>query len=294
MYLPKVQIIIPVYNAGPYLKRCLDSVRTQTFAGWQAILVDDASTDGSWAAVCEAASADSRFVCIRQAKNQGAAAARNRALQRLCSEYTAFLDADDYWEPDMLAVLLEKAETYHCDVVQCRFLYDFAGGKQALSRGAFPADKELFGESLRAVYLKMITGISMNHVCMKLIRTQCMEGLVFDQALKTAEDLQFCIALFQRVERYYFVDMALYHYCRNAQSLTGKGLPLREKIRANACISKTLVRTLPAWGMDTMYYRALAYLRPCILVVLKILRMAQEQIFKGMAGKKGRGEKHAG
>lgn len=276
---PKIQIIIPVYNAEPYLRRCLESVRAQTFTQWQAILVDDASADASYTIMNEYASLDSRFICLRQQENHGAAAARNRALQHLCGTYTAFLDADDYWEHNMLEVLLEQAETYDSDVVQCRFIYDFPGGKQVLPRGAFSKSVELCGKSLRRVYVKMMTGINMNHVCMKLIRTQLLEGLAFDTALKTAEDLQFCIQLFGRVERYCFVDRALYHYRRNEQSLTGKGLPLREKFRANRYISQCLVRALPAWDMDRAYYRALSYMRPYTLVLLKILRMIQERFF---------------
>lgn len=281
MHRPKVQIIIPVYNAGPYLRRCLESVQAQTFTDWQAIVIDDASTDGSYAVLCEFASMDSRFVCMRQPENGGVAAARNTALQHLCCEYTAFLDADDYWEPDMLAVMLEKAEAGQCDIVQCRFIYDFPGGGQLLPRGAFAKDTVLCGKALKQVYRKMMTGINMNHVCMKLIRTQCMAGLSFDTALQTAEDLQFCIALFQQVKRYCFINAVLYHYRRSAQSLTGRGLPLREKLRANRRIAKSMVLALPAWDMDTSFYEILSHMRPYLLILLKILRMIQERMMSG-------------
>ncbi|MBO5033728.1 MAG: glycosyltransferase family 2 protein [Lachnospiraceae bacterium] len=275
---PRIQIIIPVYNAENYLKRCLDSIQMQTFTDWQAIIVDDASFDGSTDIIKDYCSADERFVYIRLEVNSGAAAARNVALSRLSSEYTAFLDADDYWEHDMLAHLMEKAEKNASDIVQCRFIYDFPGGKQLLPKGAFSKDVSLCDESLRQVYLRMMTGINMNHVCMKLMRTQLLKGMQFDTRLKTAEDLNFCIRLFQRVRKYDFINEALYHYCRNETSLTGNGLSAMEKFKANKHISDDLIDALPALGMDNIFYRGLSYMRPYTITVSKIWRMLCEKV----------------
>ena len=83
----------------------------------------------------------------------------------------------------------------------------------------------------------MSTGINMNHVCMKLIRTELIKDIRFDPTLKTAEDLKFCVELFCKVESYYFINRAFYHYCRNEESLTGRGLGGREKLKANRRVS---------------------------------------------------------
>ncbi len=278
MNSPKVQIIIPVYNAENYLRRCFDSLMAQTFTDWQAIIVNDASSDTSADIIEEYRSADDRFVCIKLEVNGGVASARNTALSRLSAEYTAFLDADDYWERDMLAHLLEKAEKNASDIVQCCFVYDFPNGKRYLPKGAFSKDVSLCDASLKKVYFKMMTGINMNHVCMKLIRTQLLEGLQFDTTLKTAEDLNLCIRLFQRVKKYDFVNEALYHYCRNQTSLTGNGLSAAEKLKANRRISVDLVNALPAWGMDNIFYKGLSYMRPYTIMVSKIRRIICEKI----------------
>ncbi len=276
---PKVQIIIPVYNAEKYLRKCLDSLKAQTFTNWQAIIVDDASSDSSSDIIEEYCSADGRFVYIKLEANGGTAAARNVALSRLSSEYTAFLDADDYWESDMLLHMTEKAEKNSSDVVQCRFIYDFANGKQFLPKGAFSKDVSLCDKSLKRVYVKMMTGINMNHVCMKLIRTELIKGLQFDTTLRTAEDLNFCIKLFHRVKKYDFINKALYHYCRNETSITGKGLSSAEKFKANKRISGDLVNALPAWGMDNLFYKTLSNMRPYIIAVSKVRRMLCEKAF---------------
>lgn len=274
---PQVQIVIPVYNAEKYLRRCLDSVKSQTYAKWQVIIVDDASFDGSAEIIREYCSTDSRFICMKQNQNGGVAKARNAALPYLTSEYIAFLDADDYWECDMLAYLIERATKNASDIVQCRFIYDFPGGKQVLPKGAFSKDVSLYDASLKQIYIKMMTGINMNHVCMKLIRTNLIQELQFDTSLKTAEDLAFCIKLFQKVKRYDFINKALYHYYRNETSLTGNGLSLVEKFRANKRVSVDLAAALPIWGIDNAFYKVLSYMRPYVITVSKVWRIICEK-----------------
>ena len=99
--MPRFSIIIPVYNVAPYLRECLDSVVAQTFADWEAICVDDGSTDGSGAILDEYAAKDNRFRVIHQA-NAGVSAARNAALDVARGEWICFIDADDIWHRDFL------------------------------------------------------------------------------------------------------------------------------------------------------------------------------------------------
>jgi len=98
---PSFSIIIPVYNVAPYLRECLDSVLAQTFTDWEAICVDDGSTDGSGTIIDEYAARDKRFKVIHQ-KNAGVSAARNRALDEATGEWIGFLDADDVWVKEWL------------------------------------------------------------------------------------------------------------------------------------------------------------------------------------------------
>lgn len=108
---PKFSIIIPVYNVAPYLCECLDSVLAQTFTCWEAICIDDGSTDGSGAILDEYAAKDSRFRVIHQA-NAGVSAARNTALGLLHGEWVLFLDGDDMFHKDSLNVIREYTVTY--------------------------------------------------------------------------------------------------------------------------------------------------------------------------------------
>ena len=113
--MPFFSIIIPVYNVAPYLRECLDSVVAQTFTDWEAICVDDGSTDGSGAILDEYAAKDSRFKVIHQS-NTGVSAARNAALDVAKGEWICFLDADDLWHERFLEVFLAGMREYPNDV----------------------------------------------------------------------------------------------------------------------------------------------------------------------------------
>lgn len=102
-----VTILIAVYNAEQFLHQCLDSLKEQTFGDFQAICVDDASTDGSLSILHSYAATDSRFEVISLEENVGQARARNIALERAKGEYTCFLDSDDWLSPDALQAAVD-------------------------------------------------------------------------------------------------------------------------------------------------------------------------------------------
>lgn len=97
-------LIIPVYNVEKYLNDCLDSVLNQTFQDWEAICVDDGSTDGSLVILAEYSAKDTRIKVIQQ-KNSGTATARNTGLNKANGDYILFLDSDDWLESNALQTL---------------------------------------------------------------------------------------------------------------------------------------------------------------------------------------------
>lgn len=121
-HTPRISIIIPVYKVENYLEKCLESVLLQTLSDLEIILVDDGSPDAC-PAICDSyARKDTRIQVIHQ-DNQGLAGARNTGLRRATGEYVAFLDADDYLEPDAYAKLYTKAIKYDADIVFCQAKY---------------------------------------------------------------------------------------------------------------------------------------------------------------------------
>lgn len=112
----KVSVIIPVYNAQQYLKQCLDSICQQTLHEIEIICIDDGSTDDSLRILQEYTKKESRLQILTQ-KNQGAGAARNCGLRAAKGLYLSFLDADDFFEPNMLEEALNEIETYKADFI---------------------------------------------------------------------------------------------------------------------------------------------------------------------------------
>jgi GT2 family glycosyltransferase len=110
--VPKVSVITPTYNAAATIGRAIATVQAQTFTDWEHIIIDDGSTDDTRAAV--AAARDSRLQYLYQ-PNQGPGAARNHGVRVSQGEYVIFLDADDWWSPECLELLVsalkEKAQS---------------------------------------------------------------------------------------------------------------------------------------------------------------------------------------
>lgn len=103
----KFSIIIPVYNVEPYLRECVDSVLHQSFVDWEAIIVNDGSTDNSLAILERYAAKDERIMVVNQ-PNVGTAAARNTGLRMAQGDYIVFLDSDDWLEDHALQTIAEK------------------------------------------------------------------------------------------------------------------------------------------------------------------------------------------
>ena len=116
--MPKISIIIPVYNTEPYLCRCLDSVLHQTLQSTQVICINDGSTDGSLAVLNKYAAKDKRIDIIDFSCNQGVSAARNAGLAVALGEYLGFVDSDDAIDSNFYTRLCAKADATNADIVK--------------------------------------------------------------------------------------------------------------------------------------------------------------------------------
>ena len=99
-----VSVIVPIYNSEKYLKRCVDSILSQTFSDFELLLVDDGSTDGS-GSICDEYSVKDSRVRVFHKENGGVSSARNLGLDNARGEWITFVDSDDYLEESFLAEL---------------------------------------------------------------------------------------------------------------------------------------------------------------------------------------------
>lgn len=151
-----ISVIIPVYNAEKYLKQCLNSVIEQTIKNIEIICVDDGSTDNSGTILAEYAQRDKRIRIIHQ-KNQYAGAARNRGMKEANGVYLSFLDADDFFELDMLEKLYDKALQTQAEIVICESRAYFDAEKVFTDLGS-SVKKNLFPEGSGIVNRAILPG----------------------------------------------------------------------------------------------------------------------------------------
>lgn len=129
MSVPKISVIVPAYNAGAYLAETLASIRAQTFADFECIVIDDGSTDDTRAVMTEQARQDPRFVTISR-ENRGVVATRNEGIDAARGEWLAFIDADDVAHPERFALQLAALEHGGADV--CSSWIRYIGHRQGI------------------------------------------------------------------------------------------------------------------------------------------------------------------
>ncbi len=119
--MPTLSFIVPVYNTAPYLRRCLDSILSQTGADFEILAVDDGSTDESPEILKEYSASHPQLFFHLTKKNGGLSDARNFGLAKARGKYVAFVDSDDYLHPDFLSLTVKKMEEENLDLL----LFDF-------------------------------------------------------------------------------------------------------------------------------------------------------------------------
>ncbi|HEL7541574.1 TPA: glycosyltransferase, partial [Enterococcus faecalis] len=130
--MPKISIIVPVYNVEKYLEKCVRSILAQTFTDFELILVDDGSPDSSGAMCDQFAEQDERVKVIHK-ENGGLSDARNAGIEIATGEYLGFVDSDDYIADDMYELLYTNIVKEDADLSICG-IYDVYEGKEPVEK----------------------------------------------------------------------------------------------------------------------------------------------------------------
>lgn len=110
-----VSIIIPVYNASRFLEETINSIQKQTYSNWEAIFIDDCSSDNSYNLIKKYQKEDKRIKLIKNKTNNGVAISRNNGIDYAKGEYLCFLDADDKWHPEKLEKQINFMQELNCE-----------------------------------------------------------------------------------------------------------------------------------------------------------------------------------
>lgn len=219
--MPKISVIIPMYNVEKYLSATLSSLQTQTFDDFEAICVDNGSTDQSLSVLREITAKDSRIKIIEQ-ENRGVSAARNAALDRASGEYIAFLDSDDLMHPQMLETMLHALETSDSDIVYCDYVRFNDGEDVSFEKVTSPAIREI-PEHFKTFLSKKEKPL-VPALWNKLYRTELFKNIRLPEDVSIAEDfVAICSVLFA-AKKVSYVPASLIYYRQRSGSLIRSAL----------------------------------------------------------------------
>lgn len=173
---PLISIIVPVYNVEKYLRPCLDSILSQTYTNWEAILVDDGSKDNSGKICDEYAQKDNRFIVVHK-QNEGVAQARITGFENSKGELITFVDADDYVANDYIEKLSAPIIKNNVDMTACNH-YDVNGERMKSSSklvGQFNDPKEFIAHHY-AYDASIGRGGMSPFLCSKMFKREYVEG----------------------------------------------------------------------------------------------------------------------
>lgn len=218
--MPKVSVIIPVYNVEQYLEECLDSVMQQTYQDIEIICIDDCSTDHSIDILHKYEQRDKRIAVLQNRVNSGLAFTRNVGIDNATGEYILFVDSDDYIADNLLESVLEKAVGN--DIV----CYDYRkqdeiyngrdGHKYSVADGLFDKtdyfiNAVMSNSIIYSAWSKVYSSAFLRH---NMIRFN--DGIFY-------EDILFCFQCLMKAERVYSINQKLYYYrIRNDSIMTKK------------------------------------------------------------------------
>ena len=237
-----VSILIPVYNAAHFLDRCISSLLAQSFHDWQAIMVDDGSTDESLAMLERAATDDGRIEVVHLPQNSGLSHARNVALEHVRGDLVCMLDADDWLSTDALSEAVAVFQNHPAtDVVLFRFVYvdDQTGEERPFEQASFTV---LSGkEAMRRTLLGWdgIHGVYM-------VRMDIHQRYPFDETTRVYSD--------ENAARLHYLSArevrpccGTYYYRQHPSSLTHQGIEgYFDRMKAN----ERLMQAMKEAGVD--------------------------------------------
>ena len=213
---PLISVIVPIYNADNFLHCCLKSIQQQTFQNWEAILINDGSTDSSKEILDTLAAEEPRFKVIHQ-KNAGVSSARNKGLDSATAPYITMLDADDYLEPEALEAMHAAMKKYNCGLICCTL-------RRLFLNGTYETEEAPFSEGLHLATPSKIYQFAMRSPCCKMYRAEIIKKtqLRFPTDVAICEDDVFVVSYWSHIKTFAMIGTPLYNYIQSESSVLKK------------------------------------------------------------------------
>lgn len=204
----KVSVIVPCYNAEKDLRRCLDSLFSQTLKDLEIVIVNDGSKDQTETIIQEYQEKyGNKIVYLPLKKNQGLGNARNLGMKHASGQYIGFVDSDDYVDPAMFQTMYEEAKRTDADLVECDFIWEYPNKEREDVGQSYEVGKEML-KKVRVMACNKIYKATM----LKKSKCQFAVGLKY-------EDILFTYQYVPYVQKVAFVRLPFYHYVQRENSL---------------------------------------------------------------------------
>ena len=257
--MPKVSVIVPVYNVEKYITRCLTSLVKQTIDDLEIILVNDGSTDNSEKVIRQFKKDYKNIIYVKK-ENGGLSSARNFGLIYATGEYVAFLDSDDYVDRSIYQKMYEKAKATNSDYVECDFIWKYPDNEKIDVGFRYKDKKEMFEKARVVAWNKLIKReIIINN------KLEFPVGLYY-------EDVEFFYKLLPYINNFSFVEEPLIYYVQRGNSIVNKQDARTKQIFK---VLDNVINYYKKIGLYNEYETQIEYTYARILLCSSLKRMLQ-------------------
>lgn len=227
---PLVSIIIPVYNAAPYLAACLETIRRQRYEKIEILLVNDGSKDASLN-ICEMYARVDPRIRVVDKPNSGVSSSRNLAIGQARGTYLQFVDSDDWLDRNATRLLVERAQETDADLVISHFCR--VSGEKITVSGFLNQynvmNQHEFARRLMEEPASFYYGVMWN----KLYRTDLIlqHNIRCNESLHWSEDFLFNLEYIRYAERFAALETPVYYYRKNENSITNSALTVTNTVQ---------------------------------------------------------------
>lgn len=246
--MAEFSIIVPVYNVEKEIRKCLDSIKNQTYGNFEVLCVDDCGKDSSMDIVREYAQKDNRFKILTHEHNRGVSAARNTGLDNASGEYTMFVDSDDWLETNALEIIKDNFDKSKSEVIVFNIYNCYPDGKKEINDTTnFKKTQALLTENNLNTFIGVVWNRAYKTSLINDNHIRFPEGMII-------EDSDFTFKISMHLKSVFIIEDVLYNYLRNREGSYTTEDAVNNRIKDEITVISNCWRYAKSLGRER-YYR---------------------------------------
>lgn len=246
--MAEFSIIVPVYNVEKEIRKCLDSIKNQTYGDFEVLCVDDCGKDSSMDIVREYAQKDNRFKILTHEHNRGVSAARNTGLDNASGKYTMFVDSDDWLETNALEIIKDNFDKSKSEVIVFNIYNCYPDGKKEINDTTnFKKTQALLTENNLNTFIGVVWNRAYKTSLINDNHIRFPEGMII-------EDSDFTFKISMHLKSVFIIEDVLYNYLRNREGSYTTEDAVNNRIKDEITVISNCWRYAKSLGRER-YYR---------------------------------------